>query len=910
MKIPLCNSSLKFSVRTVCSSKLSELKISKQNFQHEVQNGIFNPKSRIEENHFSEESLQNRSVTSGKGLALRVTYFGTGVLVLMFRIFGRTFGSLVAVQLLLRPCGRASTMSRATKGAPWPSGEFRGFSWHTVDPSKVVEASARLNAAREKKGKTAVVWEGMRGLPDGFYLPWKRPVTFAAGYMWFDRVLGDMVGEPGQTSNWHVEGHHEGFDPKGLDPKGLDPKRTDEGRREGMTPGRPAEVAARTKRRRLRSKTPAAPKDAVAAVTTNASAILAADASATAADASATAAHIACPMLLFGESREVLERRHTAYALARQLGQGTYGSCFLGTRLADGKAVAVKALRKDLSEARDAFVEAHVLDRCRDHPHIPSLLDVFIHRDEYHLVMEYAGDDLDKVIRASAPAVPPCDVRNITRHVALALAYLHGAGMIHADLKPHNIFVSTTPGGQASAMLGDVGQVLEADPRARVPSSDNVQTLWWRAPEVLFGSRGFDQAIDIWSLGLVVAELGGCRFQDRLQEVVASEVGYAFALFQQLGTPDTPALTGLPLWLQQAPQFRRRPWPREVVLRLGAPGLDLLEAMLSWAPTQRPTAHAVQEHAFQAPERFCLIPQPGGRRGEPSFQGRRHPWNICAGTLAVEVLEWLRADDSLRPGSPQFEALAVDFFAARRDAKSEEGRKFILAGAVDKTCGSGKMCGLSLAHVLPLSRLRAWRAAFMAINAEALARVQALARDGVRRLSPADRGRNGDDFLEMDLSEWFASCGELAIAKPGSQEDGFWAEPEHKDGGASVLHLGLTLYGRRALACRRDLGLPDVIVPNAPGTVYLGQLTGPVHQVSHQEAHESELLEVPGHGRVAVSIMLRTALFPFGRARLRNTTPSPRACFEALARCFREGLAAETLRLPGLSDCQAHMETS
>ena len=124
------------------------------------------------------------------------------------------------------------------------------------------------------------------------------------------------------------------------------------------------------------------------------------------------------------------------------------------------------------------------------------------------------------------------------------------------------------------------------------------------------------------------------------------------------------------------------------------------------------------------------------------------------------------------------------------------------------------------------------------------------------------------------------------------------------------MHLGLTLYGRRALACRRDLGLPDVIVSNVPGTVYMGQLTGPVHQVSHQEAHESELLEVPGHGRVAVTIMLRTALFVFARARLRNQTPSPLPCFEALARCFREGLATATWRLPDLAECQAHMETS
>ena len=139
------------------------------------------------------------------------------------------------------------------------------------------------------------------------------------------------------------------------------------------------------------------------------------------------------------------------------------------------------------------------------------------------------------------------------------------------------------------------------------------------------------------------------------------------------------------------------------------------------------------------------------------------------------------------------------------------------------------------------------------------------------------------------------------------EETGFWAEPEHQDGGASILHLGLTLFGRRGLVCRQGLGLPDVFVANAPGTVYLGQLTGPRHQVTHEAAQLGDLLEVPGLGRCGVNVMMRTALFAYNRARLRNTTPSPAPLFEVLTRCFREALAARPLRLPTLAECQAHM---
>ena len=320
-------------------------------------------------------------------------------------------------------------------------------------------------------------------------------------------------------------------------------------------------------------------------------------------DASAAETPSACPVLLFGQRREDLERRRKAYALGRRLGQGTFGTCCLGTRLGDGRQVAVKALNEASGQLKYAVVEAHVLDRCRDHPHIPRLFDIFVLGNQYHLVMEYGGVDLDTFLKASADqasassvdqvsaeTVSPGAVRSITKHVASALGFLHGAGMVHADVKPANIFVSTNPGGQVTAMLGDLGCVVEADPRARGQGAVTIQTLWWRAPEVLFGSRHADQAVDIWSLGLVLAELGGSRFQDGLQEKVACEVGYAFALFRQLGTPDTPELTELPLWMREAPKFGRRPWPRNVVLRLGAPGLDLLDALLVWAPTLRAKA--------------------------------------------------------------------------------------------------------------------------------------------------------------------------------------------------------------------------------------------------------------------------------------------------------------------------------
>ena len=896
-----------------------------------------------------------------------------------------------------------ASAGQASKQAPaWHSKEklFKGFSWHSCNQQTRNEASALLTEVRRKRGKSAVDWEGFADLPDGFYLPWKKPAAFPAGYVWLSRALGALVSEQGQTSNWRVVGHPDGFDPDAANPTNFvaeasapgAPRRDSHasaaggpvptgvageasrpaaaeeprhaaatgpsnprlrlGKKTGAdtaaqaaaasatqaaknaptsvsatslatTPPKPAEPS--TGARSTAEAPPAAafvardPADAEAepaAAAYPASKDLAVGPAPAAAsppavalapwDAPRAVPSCACPVLLLSARRQELEKRRSLYELGHLLGEGSFGRCYFGRRLADGQEVAVKALAPGADQLRHAWAEGYLLDRCRGHPHVPQLLDVFMGHtpNQWHLVLEYAGQNLSTFQRAQGDGLEPGASRSVVQHVALALQFLHGIGLLHADVKPRNILVQGTAAGKVWAQLGDLGSVVQADPQTRVQPAALVQTLWWRAPEVLFGAPGYDQAIDLWSLGCVLAELGGLRFQEACQEAGPTESGYARAVFQQLGTPDCPELTGLPRWPRQLPRFDRKPWPRTVVSRLGSAGQDLLEAMLGFVPALRPTAAQVADHAFVVPERFALRPPPGGE-GEPCYQGARHPWNLADGTLATEVLEWLRADDALQPGSSAFRALGVDFQAARGNAKSEENRKFIMAGALSQ-CGTGKMCGLSLAEPLPLPRLQAWREAFLAVNAGTFEALEASAKAATRRLSPEDRGSNGDKFLELPFPQWFASCGELVFVEPGSEAEGFWAEPEHQDGGASVMHMGVTLYGRRGLVCRQGLGRPDIYLANKPGTVYLGQLTGPWHQITHEACEDTDLLEVPGLGLCGVSIMMRTALFAFNRARLRNTTPSPLPFFEVLTRCFREGLAARPLRLPSLAECLAH----
>ncbi len=86
-----------------------------------------------------------------------------------------------------------------------------------------------------------------------------------------------------------------------------------------------------------------------------------------------------------------------------------------------------------------------------------------------------------------------------------------------------------------------------------------LQTLWHRAPEVLYGDLEYSFAVDSWSLGLVLAELGGFSFHKGTKTRRYTQIDYSVALFQQLGTPITERLTKLPHWHAQPPQFHRKP---------------------------------------------------------------------------------------------------------------------------------------------------------------------------------------------------------------------------------------------------------------------------------------------------------------------------------------------------------------
>ena len=125
--------------------------------------------------------------------------------------------------------------------------------------------------------------------------------------------------------------------------------------------------------------------------------------------------------------------------------------------------------------------EALALERFRGAEHVVQILDVFWEADgKPCLVMGAFGVSLHKLLKDGPPT--PSQIRHAFWGMVSGVATIHGAGLIHGDVKPANILVDVAPTGW-TAKIADVGSVVEAlsDSRGCLhPSALRIRLRWWR----------------------------------------------------------------------------------------------------------------------------------------------------------------------------------------------------------------------------------------------------------------------------------------------------------------------------------------------------------------------------------------------------------------------------------------------
>ena len=131
------------------------------------------------------------------------------------------------------------------------------------------------------------------------------------------------------------------------------------------------------------------------------------------------------------------------------------------------------------------------------------------------------------------------------------MEYLQTMRIFHRDLKPQNVLIHNNH----QIKIGDFGLSRIISNPYRTLSKE-IETLWYRAPELLLGEIHYDTGVDTWSLGCILYELveGKVLFQGE------SEIGQLFKIFEYCGTPsikDWPEISSLPYFKVQLKSFSK-----------------------------------------------------------------------------------------------------------------------------------------------------------------------------------------------------------------------------------------------------------------------------------------------------------------------------------------------------------------
>ena len=136
------------------------------------------------------------------------------------------------------------------------------------------------------------------------------------------------------------------------------------------------------------------------------------------------------------------------------------------------------------------------------HENCIELVDVFGHRSNVSIVMDFMDTDLEIIIQDKSIILTPANIKSYTLQTLLGLEYLHRNWILHRDLKPNNLLVDS----KGCLKLGDFGLAKQFGSPNRV-YTHIVVTRWYRAPELLFGAKNYGVGVDIWAVGCILAEL-------------------------------------------------------------------------------------------------------------------------------------------------------------------------------------------------------------------------------------------------------------------------------------------------------------------------------------------------------------------------------------------------------------------
>ncbi|KAJ6339630.1 hypothetical protein OIU77_007553 [Salix suchowensis] len=303
---------------------------------------------------------------------------------------------------------------------------------------------------------------------------------------------------------------------------------------------------------------------------------------------------------------------------------GTYGKVYKARDKKTGEFVALKKVKMDVGKDRYLEEYGFPLTSLReinilmsfDHPSIVKVKEVVMgDLDSVFLVMEYMEHDLKELMQMMKQPFSTSEVKCLMLQLLEGVKYLHDNWVLHRDLKTSNLLLNN----QGELKVCDFGMSRQYGSPLK-PYTSLVVTLWYRAPELLLGAKQYSTAVDMWSVGCIMAEM----LTKKPLFTGKGEIDHLDKIFKTLGTPDETVWPGLSKLRGAKANFVKQPYNQ---LRkkfpftpfTGSPvlsdsGFDLLNKLLTYDPEKRITADDALNHPW-----FHEVPLPKSKESMPTY---------------------------------------------------------------------------------------------------------------------------------------------------------------------------------------------------------------------------------------------------------------------------------------------------
>ena len=154
------------------------------------------------------------------------------------------------------------------------------------------------------------------------------------------------------------------------------------------------------------------------------------------------------------------------------------------------------------------------------------------------LIFPFMRYDLEAVLRPHVLSL--AQIRSHLHDLFSALSHIHALGIIHRDIKPTNILLNSLDGPAYLADFGIAWSASDPDSEPANQKITDVGTTCYRPPELLFGNAAYNESLDLWSAGCVVAEALRPRAGVTLFDAgdMGSDLALIRSIFSTLGTPN------------------------------------------------------------------------------------------------------------------------------------------------------------------------------------------------------------------------------------------------------------------------------------------------------------------------------------------------------------------------------------